>query len=104
MSKFKVGDKVRLPKTKSVFSRREDSGQLRKAVFNKLDCLYIVKLVCSGNIDYPYGHIKGNPLVYILSVNSKSNSGDYFLEEDLEHYVLTDTEVLKTVSKELQYL
>jgi hypothetical protein len=83
MKKFKVGDYVKIPKTKSIESRLHDSGVVAEAKAKNQDYL-IVTIV---NDDY-----------YVLDLKL-TGSGDYFLEEDLEFYSTGHLGMI-TVSKE----
>lgn len=82
MKKFKVGDYVKIPKTKSIESRLHDSGVVAEAKAKNQDYL-IVTIV---NDDY-----------YVLDLKL-TESGDYFLEEDLEFYSASHLGMI-TVSK-----
>jgi len=70
---FKVGDKVKLPKTKSAGDPISSSGAIRRARENRQDYLYVVvKSDRNGR--------------YVLREELSENSGDYFLLKDLELY------------------
>lgn len=83
MKKFKVGDYVKIPKTKSIESRIHDSGVIAEAKAKNQDYL-VVTIV---NDDY-----------YALDLRL-TESGDSFLEEDLEFYSASHLGMI-TVSKE----
>lgn len=79
MNKFKIGQKVKIPKTKSVsnWGNLNSSISVRKAKENNQDFMYIV-----GIEDETY-------IVHYLDELHKAEEnrdGDFFLESDLEAY------------------
>ena len=70
---FKVGDKVRIPTTKSVFGNMETSSIIADAKTKRQDWLVISAIQDDG--------------VYILNyMENDIISGDYFALSDLIHY------------------
>jgi len=71
--KFKVGDKVRIPTTKSVYGEIETSSIIANAKTKGQDWLVISSIQDDG--------------VYVLNYRKKNFvSGDYFALSDLIHY------------------
>lgn len=70
MKKFKVGDYVKIPKTKSIEGTIVDSNVVAEAIARNQDYLVVTMV----NEDYYVADLK------------LTNSGDYFLEQDLEFY------------------
>ena len=82
MKKFKVGDYVKIPKTKSIEGTIVDSNVVAEAIARNQDYLVVTMV----NEDYYVADLK------------LTNSGDYFLEEDLEFYSASHLGMI-TVSK-----
>ncbi len=84
---FKVGDKVKLPKQKSIGIELEDSEPYKIAVKNKQDYMYIVEIikhyddnyVVADNMYIAYDDI------YVVADNMYRD-GDYYIKEELELY------------------
>lgn len=72
MREFKVGDKVKIPKTKSKFCDITSSGIVNRVLKTSQDHLYIKRIDYDGT--------------YVLVSNLNHPGGDYFLEQDLELY------------------
>lgn len=72
---FKVGSKVKIPKTKSTGFSFSGSSVIDHVVKTKQDYLYLIRLD---------KRISGD--VYVLNLNKIDCSGDYFALEDLELY------------------
>ena len=68
---LKIGMKVKIPKTKSVLGKIEDSNVIKRAIENKQDYLFYT----------------GNEYINWYKLNDKNySSGDFFALEDLELY------------------
>lgn len=88
---FKVGDKIKVPKTKSIGDLCiKNSSVLNKTKTNNIDHLFITH-IC--NIT---GIISCNTDITTCSTNFGmiEKSGDYFTKDDLEHYEEEDCFVL----------
>lgn len=83
MKKFKVGDYVKIPKTKSVGDKYERSSILTRAREKNQDYLIIT----------------GVESYYYKADTTLSHTGDFFLEQDLEFYSANNLGMI-TVSKE----
>lgn len=86
-NEFKIGDKVKIPKTKTAFSYDENpmthSEVVKKALALNQDYLYIVRIDTNRSMR--------NGIVYILSENKDSNTGDYYSYQDLVSYAKSTT-------------
>ena len=76
---FKVGDKVKIPKTKSRGCSLSSSHIVDKAKRENQDYLFIIR------IDECYA-IKGDTYVLHWRYNGDNFGGDYYVKSDLEHY------------------
>lgn len=72
MSKFKVGDRVKIPKTKSTHSCYNESGVIARALKENLEFLYVTLINEDKNVK--------------CDTVENNGFGDFFLESDLELY------------------
>ncbi len=91
--KFKVGDKVKLPKQKSIYGYLGGSVVYRKAIKNNQDYMYINEIVFDDVFapKYEYFYTVGNKMYN--KDEDEIPSGDYFAEEDLELYEEQKTKI-----------
>ena len=75
--KFKRGDKVKLPKQKSIGTNLEDSFEYKKAVKNNQDYMCVTDILKD---DEEFGDC------YVVSHEFYADDGGFFAEEDLELY------------------
>lgn len=71
---IKIGDKVKIPKTKSVWGNLESSVCVRDAKKNGQDFMYVRS-------------IKNDGRIAVADSKERGVGGDYFLESDLELYI-----------------
>ena len=76
--KFKVGDKVKIPKTKSFGSKIEDSNIIEKVLKENLNCLFVTK-------------IDSDCYSIATAYNKDVIDGDWFAKDDLELYIKPET-------------
>ena len=71
---FKVGDKVYIPKTKSIGGSYDESNVIAFAKREKIEYLYVVRVTSNRYV------------IHYDDPRDGKASGDYFLEQDLELY------------------
>jgi hypothetical protein len=85
--KFKIGDKVKIPKTKSIGDSIDHSSIIFHVKKRQINYLIIKDIVGE---------------TYILNVNDDSEGGDWFRKEDLELYFDNDfDEEINKIKKQI---